>query len=68
MSDQGKNKQNEGEQSREEALRDVNQIATGGEPDDETGPELDPNGSDQESNVTGRSKPASDGVAQQDSH
>lgn len=41
-------------------------IATDGEPEDELGPELAPSGSDMESNVTGRSKPASDGIAQEE--
>jgi hypothetical protein len=41
-------------------------IATDGEPEDELGPELDANGSDMESNVTGRSKPASDGIAEEE--
>lgn len=35
-------------------------------PDDNPESEVDAQGSDQESNVTGRSKPASDGVAQHD--
>ena len=41
-------------------------LHTGGEPEEATAPELDPHGSDPESNVVGRSKPASDGVAQHD--
>ncbi len=41
-------------------------IATGGEPADELGPEIGPEGTDPESNVTGRSKPASDGVANEE--
>lgn len=35
-------------------------------PEENPGPEIGPSGSDQESNVTGRSKPASDRVAQLD--
>lgn len=66
MSEQTGNRKNTDDESREDELRDVTHIATGGEPQDDTGPELDPMGSDPESNVTGRSKPASDGVAQQD--
>lgn len=41
-------------------------IATDGEPSDELGPEVGPDGSDMESNVTGRSKPASDGIAEEE--
>jgi hypothetical protein len=66
MSDHGKIETNDAEEARERGLENVENLHTGGEPDQDTGPEVDDAGSDPESNVTGRSKPASDGVAQQD--
>jgi hypothetical protein len=67
MSDHGKIETNDAEEAREQGLENVENLHTGGEPDQDTGPEVDEAGSDPESNVTGRSKPSSDGVAQHDS-
>lgn len=67
MSDHEKTRTKQDRPTPQAAPEGLEDALTGDQQEADTGPEIDGAGSDPESNVTGRSKPSSDGVAQHDS-